>query len=86
MKKFLDEFSKVACVTMFFSGIFCLIGYWVAIFIGREPDSQVVKWAMDLLIVPFFGYITYQLGMKNSLNKNGLCISKDGKVTKIEKE
>lgn len=83
MKKFLDEFSKVACVTMFFSGIFCIVMYFVAILCGKEPDSQIVKWAMDLLIVPFFGYITYQLGMKNSLNKHGLYID-GGKVKKIQ--
>lgn len=84
MKKFLNEFSKVACVTMFFSGIFCIVMYYVALLCGKEPDSQIVKWAMDLLIVPFFGYITYQLGMKNSLNKNGLYIAEDGKVKKVK--
>ncbi|MEA4869888.1 MAG: hypothetical protein VB062_04540 [Christensenella sp.] len=86
MKKFLNEFSKLACVCMFFSGILCLVGYWVAIFIGRKPDSQVVKWAIDLLIVPFFGYIAYQLGMKSSLNKNGLYVAKDGTIKKIDRE
>ena len=84
MKNFLNEFSKVACVTMFFSGIFCIVMYYVAMLCGKEPDSQIVKWAMDLLIVPFFGYITYQLGMKNSLNKNGLYIAEDGKVKKVK--
>lgn len=84
MKKFLNEFSKVAYVVIFFSGVLCVVGYWVAIFIGREPDSQVVKWGMDLIIVPYFGYIAYQLGLKNSLNKNGLYIAEDGKVKKVK--
>ena len=65
-------------------GIFvCIVMYYVALLCGKEPDSQIVKWAMDLLIVPFFGYITYQLGMKNSLNKHGLYID-GGKVKKIQ--
>jgi hypothetical protein len=41
---------------------------------GKEPDSQIVKWAIDLMVVPYFGYITYQLGLKNSLNKYGLYV------------
>lgn len=84
MKHFLNEFSKVACVTMFFSGVFCIVMYYVALLCGKEPDSQIVKWAIDSMIVPFFGYITYQLGMKNSLNKNGLYITEDKKVKRIE--
>lgn len=84
MKKFLNEFSKIALVTTFSVGIFCVLGYFIGMFIGREMDSQTVKWGMDLIIVPFFGYITYQLGMKNSLNKNGLYIADDGKVKKIQ--
>lgn len=84
MKKFLNEFSKAAYVTIFCSGIFCIVMYFVALLCGKEPDSQIVKWAIDLLIVPYFAYIAYQLGLKTSLNKNGLYINKSGDVKKVE--
>ena len=82
MKKFLNEFSKFAYVTMFCTGIICVLMYYVVLLCGKEPDSQIVKWAIDLMVVPYFGYITYQLGLKNSLNKNGLFIDGD-KVRKL---
>lgn len=82
MKKFLNEFSKFAYVTMFCTGIICVLMYYVALLCGKEPDSQIVKWAIDLMVVPYFGYITYQLGLKNSLNKNGLFLDGD-KVRKL---
>lgn len=80
MKKFLNEFSKFAYVTMFCTGIICVLMYYVALLCGKEPDSQIVKWAIDLMVVPYFGYITYQLGLKNSLNKYGLYV--DDKTVK----
>ena len=82
VKKFLNEFSKFAYVTMFCTGIICVLMYYVALLCGKEPDSQIVKWAIDLMVIPYFGYITYQLGLKNSLNKNGLFIDGD-KVRKL---
>lgn len=81
-KKFLDEFSKRAYVTTFCAGVFCIVAFWIAVFLGRAPSESTLKMGIDLTVYPFFGYITYQLGLKSSLNRYGLFV-KDGVTRKI---
>lgn len=82
--KFLNEFSKRAFVAIFCVGMFIVLAFFVTKWLGREIGDDVLKLGVDTMTTPFFGYITYQLGLKNSLNKNGYRIGKDGNVTKID--
>lgn len=81
--RFFDEFTKIAFVILLFVGVGTIIASFVAIFIGRTIPSAVIPTALSLLFGDFLGYCFKSYAQKDSLNKNGLTILKDGTITKI---
>lgn len=84
-KTFLGEFSKVALIAIFLVGVYTIFEYYECVKLGYEVDSAVAVAGITEIVVPFLGYCAYQLGMKNSLNKNGLAI-KNNQVYRINQK
>ena len=72
VKKTKTEFSKFIVVTAVIIALVNLGLYWVAIFIGYEPDSNVPISSMVQIFGAILSYCLYQLGLKHSRNKYGI--------------
>ena len=70
--KLKKEFSKFIVVTAVIIALVNLGLYWIAIFVGREPDSAVPISSMVQIFGAILSYCLYQLGLKNSRNKYGI--------------
>lgn len=77
-----QEFSKVIVVIAVLIALLNNGIYWLAIFMGHEPDSAVPISAMVQIFGAILSYCLYQLGLKNSRNKYG--IDADGQPYKEE--
>lgn len=93
MKKFFDEYSKVivivflaVCVGVIVTDI---IQTFMAIKLDRaEPAHSLALMALGTGLMSIFGYGIKSFKQKDSLNRNGLKIDKDGTISQIpiEKE
>lgn len=81
--QFFDEFTKIAFVVLLFVGVGTIVASFVAIFMGKTIPAAVIPTALSLLFGDFLGYCFKSFAQKDSLNKNGLTILKDGTITKI---
>lgn len=70
------ERNVKACMACFALGVINVAVYWVAIFLGFQPDASVACTGMVEMIAPVIGYLVYQAKLKDSRNKYG--IDKDG--------
>ena len=66
------EFSKFIVITAVVIALANLGLYWLAIFMGFDPDSNVPISAMVQIFGAILSYCLYQLGLKNSRNKYGI--------------
>lgn len=82
--KFFDEFSKVAFAFLLVVGIVASLSYPVAMFCKLEMDPAYSITGIGLLFGDFAAYLYKNYKLKNSLNKNGLKIDENDRVTKID--
>ena len=66
------ERSVKFCLACFLLGVVNVSVYWVAIFMGLQPDSSVACTGMVEMIAPVLGYFVYQAKLKDSRNKYGI--------------
>lgn len=66
------ERSVKFCLACFTLGVINVTVYWVAIFMGLQPDSSVACTGMVEMIAPVLGYFVYQAKLKDSRNKYGI--------------
>lgn len=66
------ERSVKFCLACFLLGVINVSVYWVAIFMGLQPDSSVACTGMVEMIAPVLGYFVYQAKLKDSRNKYGI--------------
>lgn len=91
MKKFMKEYSKAVLIVLLCMCAIPILGYESRAFIATitqtaPPDTTIASLALTSgLIGTCFSFAKSFLE-KNSLNKNSLRISEDGKVSRIEKE
>ena len=81
--QFFGEFTKVVFVVLLVVGVATIITAFIGIFVGKTVASTVIPTALTLLFGDFLGYCYKSFKEKDSLNKNGLQIAKDGTVSKI---
>ena len=81
--QFFDEFTKIVFVILLIVGVGTIVASFVAIFTGKTVPAAVIPTALGLLFGDFLGYCFKSFAQKDSLNKNGLTILKDGTITKI---
>ena len=66
------EFSKFIVITAVIIALANLSLYWIAIYLGYEPDSAVPISSMVQIFGAILSYCLYQLGLKHSRNKYGI--------------
>lgn len=66
------EFSKFIVIMAVLIALANLGLYWLAIFMGYEPDSAVPLSSMVQIFGAILSYCLYQLGLKHSRNKYGI--------------
>ena len=66
------EFSKFIVITAVIIALTNLGLYWLAIFMGYEPDSAVPLSSTVQIFGAILSYCLYQLGLKHSRNKYGI--------------
>ena len=84
--KIKTEFSKFIVVTAVIIALVNLGLYWLAIFMGDEPDSAVPISSMVQIFGAILSYCLYQLGLKHSRNKYGIDESGQPFEEKYEKD
>lgn len=90
MKCFMKEFSKAVLVVFLVVCAFIVVCYeaqiFIALFVADKdfPESAVVMTAITAGFVGLLGNFAKSFLEKNSLNKNGLKITKAGDVKKID--
>lgn len=78
-----DEFKKVGFIAVFFVCVGTLVWSFILLGAGVNVPVAVFVTALGVIGGDFFAYCNAATREKESLNKNGLAKTSDGKIAKI---